>query len=482
VTGGRSLFWTIATLLLATAVLGTAAQWLVADAVLRPLEARDARSRSELAASRLAAELATPAAPRTAADVESLLAHHRLALGLRPSWIAYRANGGAIVADPPGRGRQIEDLLAAMAAERTSPAVHHEILARRPVLRGTAAVGEVLILRPIRIGGPTGLFDSITPFLFLPIAIIASAVAALVMLRLLVRRLGAMEALAKRVSDGDLTARVSDRSGDEIGRVGARLDLMIDRLAEARARIEANDRQRRQLFADITHELATPLTSIRGNAETLLDPAVPLTPEERERYLRGIREEARRLDRLTRDLFELARLEAGASRLSPEPLDWAALCRNTIERFQPRFREAGLALTWYGPPGEAWVEADGHRLEQVLENLLGNALRYVPAGGTVAVRLASYEDGETRYKLVVEDDGPGIPGTDLPHLFERFYRAPSARAVRMNGLADGSGLGLAIVREIVERHGGAVSASTREPQGLSIVVALPVGGNAAHPG
>jgi two-component system sensor histidine kinase BaeS len=478
VTGGRSLFWTIATLLLATAVLGTAAQWLVADAVLRPLEARDARSRSELAASRLAAELAAPTAPHSPADVESLLARHRAALGLRPSWIAYRASGGDIVSDPPGRGRQIEDILAGAG----SPAVHHEILARRPVFRGSDAVGEVLILRPIRIGGPTGLFDSITPFLFLPIAIIASAVAALVMLRLLVRRLGAMEALAKRVSDGDLTARVSDRSGDEIGRVGARLDLMIDRLAEARARIEANDRQRRQLFADITHELATPLTSIRGNAETLLDPAVPLTPEERERYLRGIREEARRLDRLTRDLFELARLEAGASRLSPEPLDWAALCGNTIERFQPRFREAGLALTWHGPPGEAWVEADGHRLEQVLENLLGNALRYVPAGGRVAVRLASHEDGETRYKLVVEDDGPGIPGTDLPHLFERFYRAPSARAVRTNGLADGSGLGLAIVREIVERHGGAVSASTREPQGLSIVVALPVRGNAARPG
>jgi signal transduction histidine kinase len=246
---------------------------------------------------------------------------------------------------------------------------------------------------------------------------------------------------------------------------------MIDRLAEARARIEANDHQRRQLFADITHELATPLTSIRGYAETLLNPDVATSPEERERFLRGIRAEAERLDRLTRDIFELARLEAAATRLQPEPLDWAALCRNTLERFDPRIRGAGLRASWRGPLQEAWIEADGHRMVQVLENLLTNAIRYVPPGGSIDLCLES--DGSGAYRLTVEDDGPGLPAESLPRLFERFYRAPRSQAGRANGNAEGSGLGLAIVSAIVSQHGGSVEARAREPRGLSISVVIP---------
>ncbi|HEU4725477.1 MAG TPA: ATP-binding protein [Candidatus Eisenbacteria bacterium] len=473
---GRSLFWPIATVLLVTVVIGAIAQWILADAVLRPLELRDARTRSEPVAARLAEALGAPTAPRAEADIESLLTHARADLGFRPSWVAYVPTLEGIVSDPHGRARQIKAILAppGTPGEGAAPAVvRHEILARHAVVRDGAPAGEVIVIRPILPAGPAGRFGSLTAFLYLPIAILASAIAGLLMVRLLVRRLRAMEALAARISEGDLTVRVSDRSGDEIGRVADELDRMTDRLATARARIEANDRQRRQLFADITHELATPLTSIRGNAETLLDPAVPLTPEERDLYLRGIREEARRLDRLTRDLFDLARLEAGASRLAPESLDWAALCRNTIERFQPRFRDAGLTLEWRGPEHEAWIEADGHRLEQVLENLLANALRYVPAGGRVAVGLTSFSGGQ-RYQLVVEDDGPGIAAADLPQLFERFYRAPSVREARTQEQLDGSGLGLAIVRAIAEQHGGTATASARAPHGLSIAITLPL--------
>jgi signal transduction histidine kinase len=472
---GRSLFWPIAAVFLSTAAVGTAAQWLLADAILRPLELRDARGRSELTVARLGSTLSAPGAPRAEAEVESLLAHARADLGYRPSWVAFVSGGGAIVCDPPSRARQIKALLAPTVATGGRKSVtRHEILARHPVTRAGEAPGEVLVIRPVPPSGPAGRFGSLVPLLYLPIAIFASGLAGLLMVRLLVRRLRALETLAARVSAGDLSARVADRSGDEIGRVAETLDRMTDRLAEARARIEASDRQRRQLFADITHELATPLTSIRGNAETLLDPAVPLTAEERERYLHGIREEARRLDRLTRDLFDLARLEARASRLEPEPLDWAALCRHTIERFQPRFRGAGLALTWREPDGEAWIDADGHRLEQVLENLLTNALRYVPTGGAVDVRLEPIEAGRLRFRLIVEDDGPGIAESDLPHLFERFYRAPGARPAQPDERVDGSGLGLAIVRAIAEQHGGSVSAGPRDPHGLSIAVSLPL--------
>jgi len=251
---------------------------------------------------------------------------------------------------------------------------------------------------------------------------------------------------------------------------------MTERLAEARAQIEEHERQRRHLFADITHELATPLTAIRGTAETMLNPDVRLSESERTTYVRGVLEEARRLDRLTRDLFDLARLEAGAAQLQLEPLDWVALCRNTSERFVSRFRAAGLTLSWVDSVAEAPIIADGHRLEQVLENLLVNALRYVPGGGTVVLALVSAGTGIRRFRLSVTDDGPGIPPEDLPHAFERFYRSPGVREQAGSSDDNGSGLGLAIVNEIVERHGGAVRAEARKPHGLSIVVELPAAG------
>ena len=477
--GGRSLFWTVLSVLLGAAILGTTVQWLVADAVLRPLEARDARSRSELSAARLATEMSAPDAPQGEVAIEALLAKHRAALELQRAWVAFRLPDGTIFSDPPGRGRQIEGILAPPGSTQAirEPQVRFDVLGRHAAERDGRQLGEVLIIRGTRIG-PSGLFDSLATFLFVPIAFIGAGIAGLVIVRLLVRRLRAMEAVATRVSHGDLTARIRDPRVDEIGRVGAQLDAMIDRLSDARERIEENDLQRRQLFADITHELATPLTSIRWSADTLLNPQVPLTEDERQEYIRGIREEARRLDRLTKDLFELARLEAGATKISAETLDWAELCSNTIERFRPRFRDAGLRLEWRGPLEGAWVHADGHRLEQVLENLLANALRYVPTGGRVTIRLAAADAGTpSRWELTVEDDGPGIAAGDLPHLFERFYRATGAKAVRSNGNgnADGSGLGLAIVREIVERHGGRVAATARSPQGLAISVALPRG-------
>ncbi len=268
--------------------------------------------------------------------------------------------------------------------------------------------------------------------------------------------------------------RIADTSGDEIGRLAERLDRMTERLAEARDRLLANESQRRQLFADITHELATPLTSIRGYEETMLDPQVSVSREERARFVHGVLEESRRLDRLIRDLFELAHLEAGASPLEKERLDLAALCRNTTERFEPRFQGAGLDLVWRGLPDEAWIDADGHRMEQVLENLLVNALRYVPSGGSVEISVGRPPGSGDRLRMTVSDDGPGLSALELPHVFERFYRAASARgpdAVR--GDNGGSGLGLAIVREIVERHGGSVHAETREPHGLAIVVEMP---------
>jgi len=486
---GRSLFWTITGMFLLAIALGTLVQYLVAIAVLRPLEVREARARAELAASALATELSAVTGPLTPTVVHTLVDRERRVLGSGPGFVAFRDTAGHIEADPPNRGHFIERVISGAGPDRPpggppgaegrrgdpAPGGRRDIVVRRPVSRGGVALGEVIVVRPMWPRG-AGFIDPQTTMLFLPMAVIASFVVGLFVVRMLVRRLRAMETLAARVADGDLTARIGDAGGDEIGRVAARLDWMTGRLAEARDHLEENERQRRQLFADITHELATPLTSIRGYAETLQDPAVSVSDEERARYLRGVLEESRRLDRLIRDLFELARLEAGATALEPEPLDWAALCRNTLERFEPRFKAAGLRLAWREPPAPAWIVADGHRMEQVLENLLANALRYVPSGGTVELALGPSPARAGHVRLTVRDDGPGLPAGELPHIFERFYRATGGRdtlRARDNG---GSGLGLSIVREIVERHRGTVAAGAAAPHGLVIHVDLPAKG------
>jgi signal transduction histidine kinase len=339
-----------------------------------------------------------------------------------------------------------------------------ELLAQRSVITGGEAWGTVALLGPSR-ANLWSLPESRGLILFLPLAVLAAGGAGLIMARILARRLRALEETAGRVIAGDLGARIDEHGSDEVGRLEERFNEMTAKLAAARTQLEATDRQRRQLFADISHELATPLTSIRGYVETLLDPAIPTTEEERASYLGDVLDEAKRLDLMISELLDLARLEAGSRPLKRVRLDWKALCVNAARRLAPRFAEAGLRLEWGDSVNEAWIEADGSRLEQVVDNLLLNAVRYVPSGGTVWLSVTAV--ASARYRLTVADDGPGIPADDLPHLFERFYRAESVRPF------GGTGLGLAIVREIVHQHEGEVRAEQRMPRGAVFVVELP---------
>lgn len=503
----RSLFWTFVTAFLLVLVTSLLLQALVIVAVVHPLTERRLEVAAESLARDAAAEIAALGEAASDEDIGKTLRGGRERGDA--AFPVYRGEDGHLVAghrlpaflvdryarlietgeDPgpgpgPGPGRDRRrgpsrrderapeeqsrrggpDDPRSEGPPREARRFGLRILAEWPV---GAAGGTVFALGPA-LAPP--LWPSRVPrplLLFFPLAIVLSTVAAFVVFRLVVRRLRALEALATRVTGGDLTARVEDRGRDEIGRLAARLNRMTESLAEARDRIEENDQARRRLFADIGHELATPMTSIKGYAETLTDPSITVTEEERTSFLANVLEETNRLDALAKDLFELTRLEAGAMPLECERLDVADLLRHTLKRYEPRFREAGLTVEWRGGGARAEVEVDGRRIEQVVDNLLRNALRYVPAGGHVTVTVEPAAHGGGRHVIRIEDDGPGIPAEHLDHVFERFYRVDPARA------DEGTGLGLAIAREIVERHAGVIRAENRPEGGARFVVELP---------
>jgi len=305
-------------------------------------------------------------------------------------------------------------------------------------------------------GGPPRLLY------FIPVAALAAGVAGLVLVRLLARRLRRLEVQAVRISEGDFSARITRPATDEIGRLEESLNRMAVSLEAARTKVEETELQRRRFLADVTHELSTPLTIIRGYAETMLDSGVAVADAERETYLNDILDAARRMDLLVRDLLDLARLESGVGELELVALDLSGLLQGSLRRLQPLLHEAGLTVEWSGPASPVMVRADGRRLEQVFDNLIINTIRYVPRGGRVKVTLEKRE----RVKLTVEDNGPGIPEPDLEHVFDRFYRADPSRS------SAGTGLGLAIVREIVRRHGGSVSAGRSAEGGARLIVEL----------
>ena len=226
--------------------------------------------------------------------------------------------------------------------------------------------------------------------------------------------------------------------------------------------LTAADRQRRQQTADIAHELRTPLTIIKGRLEGLQDGVYEATPEQ----IGVLLQETALLERLIDDLRLLALADAGQLPLYREPIDAAELLQRAAAAFTDQASLQGVTLE-IDSAAELMIDADEQRLIQVLSNLLNNALRFTPHGGTI--RLAARSTAKQTIELRIADSGQGIAAADLPLIFERFWRADKARS-RSGG---GSGLGLAIARQIVEAHGGTITAASTPGQGTTITIRLP---------
>jgi two-component system sensor histidine kinase BaeS len=282
------------------------------------------------------------------------------------------------------------------------------------------------------------------------------------------RRLQALEAAARRFGAGDLSARAPVQGGDEIAAVASAFNTMADELAAEAEQLAASDRARRQLLADVSHELNTPITAMRGYIETLKMPDLAVDEDTRTRYLSIVSDETARLERLIGDLLVLARLEGGGGALAIAEVSLSQLCARVEARHERAAQAAGVALVMEVGPGAESVCGDKDRLEQALQNLAANAMRYAPRGSTL--RLASRREGDT-VTISVEDEGPGIAAEHLPHIFDRFYKADVSR----HEPSAGSGLGLSIVRAIVERHGGRISVSSRPGRTVFEISGLPPG-------
>ena len=271
------------------------------------------------------------------------------------------------------------------------------------------------------------------------------------------RPLRRLTAAARDVAAGDLRARSGLAGRDELATVGAAFDDMA-------AGLQAQEAARRNLFADIAHELRTPVTVIEGNLQAMLDGVYDRSDE----TLRSTLDRAEGLHRLVEDIRDLSLADVGKLDLSVERVALGRVLEDAASGMQSQAQAKGLSLESTASPAEAL--ADEARLRQVLANLLDNAVRHTPSGGSIAIGSGTQDDGSGW--IEVRDTGEGIPAEDLPHIFDRFYRGTDASGRKTRG----SGLGLAIARALIEAMNGSLHATSTPGEGSTFRIELPAAG------
>lgn len=266
---------------------------------------------------------------------------------------------------------------------------------------------------------------------------------------------------ARGVAEGKLGQRIPVTSQDEIGQLSIAFNQMADALAQ-------QQELRRNMVADIAHELRTPLSVIQGNLEAMLDGVLPASPEE----IASLRDETALLSRLVADLRLLSLAEAGQLNLARVRTDLSDMLSRVVESVRPQAEAGQVEIVTDFAAGLPFPEIDADRIAQVVRNLIVNALQHTPAGGQVSVRASLLGKTMNNQEITIEvaDTGSGIAAEDLPYVFDRFYRADKSRS-RGSG---GSGIGLAIVKQLVEAHGGSVRAESSPGKGAVFSFTLPV--------
>ncbi|AQQ53337.1 sensor histidine kinase [Planococcus lenghuensis] len=273
-----------------------------------------------------------------------------------------------------------------------------------------------------------------------------------------------MARAARKMAKGDLATRVAAGGHDEVGALAAAINDLAVELQQYR-------QNRRQFFADVSHELQTPMTYLEGYASAL-ENKLYQTEEEQQHYIRIIRQETDRMSRLVQDLFELSKMEEGKIALVFEEVDIIEVAENAVMKTRMQAQQKGIDMIFRRPDTAPSVEADGARMEQIFTNLVDNAVKYTESG-TITVTVSAQTD---MMEITVADTGSGIPATDLPHVFDRFYRVEKSRSREFGG----TGLGLAIVKQLTELQGGTIDVASEPGTGTRFTLRFPVRKEAAQ--
>jgi signal transduction histidine kinase len=301
----------------------------------------------------------------------------------------------------------------------------------------------------------------------LAVILIMTAIAGLVLFGLLTRRLRTMTDKVESFEKGEYAVRLDERSRDELGQLASSFNHMADTIQSNVKELEKTDQLRRNLIANVSHDLRSPLASIQGYIETILIKEGNISEEERRQYLQVIMNNTQLLRNLVDELFDLSKLDARQVEADPEAFPIAELVQDVVLKLKPRAEKQEVEVAAHFGGNLPQVYADIGLIERVLINLLQNAIDYTGAEGKVEVNLQKESEHIT---IEVKDSGPGIPEEDLPHIFDRFYRGDKSRALA----AGNTGLGLAIAQKILELHETEIRVKSEEGVGTRFMFSLPI--------
>ncbi|MCE1246350.1 MAG: cell wall metabolism sensor histidine kinase WalK [Firmicutes bacterium] len=360
---------------------------------------------------------------------------------------------GATIAHSPDDKRQdigitpqdLQELLNGQDVEMIHPSIHHSdryYYAASPIISNGKVIGGVMTV--ISLSLPADIRKRITSAIFksLLISLLISSIVAHFLSGNITKPIRMMQNTARKIATGDFSGRLKIKRNDEIGVLADAMDNMSEKL-------ENNIKQRLQLTANISHEIRTPLAAIQGCSEAIMDGILD-TEEERDRYLKTIRDEAKRISVLLKDLTELSRFETGDIEIEREPFSAGDIIRRAISGVEVFAGKKNIAIKSELPAEEILVSGDSDRILQTLIILLDNAIQHIPDGREIRIILRKSGNSAV---FAVADTGDGIPSEDLPHVFERFYKADKSRT--RDG--SGSGLGLSIAKQIIKTHGGTIN-------------------------
>ena len=284
--------------------------------------------------------------------------------------------------------------------------------------------------------------------------------------RMLTRRLEVMKKTVQEFERGELNKRIPLKSNDEITDLSRCFNNMADTVVESMNEIKKSDNLRRELVANVSHDLRNPLSSIQGYLETIQLKGTELSKEELQSYLDTVLSNTKKLNRMINDLFDLSKLDAENVTPTLEHISMAELVQDLVQQFKPIADQKNITIeTIYPENPHAKIYADIGLLDRALSNLIDNAIRHTPEGGTVTIR--TLQDGKD-INLEISDSGSGIPESDIPHVFDRFYQVDKSRSN-----SSGAGLGLSIAQKILELHGAKITVQSLMDQGTTFKISMP---------